>query len=110
MFGNKEQKLEKMVAKKNAAGIIKLVNDKDAAIAIKAVESLGKVPGDDSYNALITLLRSPKADVRAAAVSSLGNLGDPKAKAHIDHLMANEKDAVVLSAMKKALSHLHSKE
>ncbi|MBE5783929.1 MAG: hypothetical protein E7329_11505 [Clostridiales bacterium] len=110
MFGNKEQKLEKMVAKKNATGIIKLVNDKDASIALKAVESLGKVPGDDSYNTLITLLRAPKADVRAAAVTALATLGDPKAKAHIDHLMATEKDAVVVAAMKKAVSKLHSKE
>lgn len=110
MFGNKEQKLEKMVEKKNAAGIIKLVNGKDSVIALKAVEALGKVPGDDSYNTLITLLRAPKADVRAAAAASLGNLGDQKARAHIDHLIHSEKDAVVLAAMKKTLSQLHSNE
>lgn len=110
MFGNKEQKLEKMVAKKNAAGIIALVNDKDTVIALKAVEALGKVPGDDSYNTLITLLRSPRAEVRAAAAAALGTLGDQKARAHIDHMIVNEKDAVVVEAMKKTLSMLHSNE
>ena len=110
MFGSKEQKLEKMVEKKNTAGIIKLINDKDSIIALKAVEALGKVPGDDSYNTLITLLRSPRADVRAAAATSLGALGDQKARAHIDHMIGNEKDAVVVEAMKKALSKLHSNE
>lgn len=110
MFGNKEQKIEKMVAKKNAAGLIKLVNDKDHVIALKAVEALGQVKGDDSYNTLITLLRSPAADVRAAAATALGTLGDQKARAHIDHMIKDEKDVVVQEAMKKALGKLHSNE
>ena len=66
--------------------------------------------GDDSYNTLITLLRSPAADVRAAAATALGNLGDQKARAHIDHMIKEEKDAVVQETMKKALSKLHSDE
>ena len=110
MFGNKEQKLEKLVEKKNAAGIIKLVESKDSVVAMKAIESLGKVPGDDSYNTLITLLRSPQANVRAAAATALGVLGDQKARAHIDHLLTTEKDSVVAEAMKKALSKLHSND
>ncbi len=110
MFGNKEQKIEKMVVKKNAAGLIKLVNDKDHMIALKAVEALGQVKGDDSYNTLITLLRSPAADVRAAAATALGTLGDQKARAHIDHMIKEEKDVVVQEAMKKALGKLHSNE
>ena len=110
MFGSKEQKLEKLVEKKNAAAIIKLISGKDSVIALKAVEALGKVPGDDSYNTLITLLRSPVAAVRAAAAVALGTLGDQKARAHIDHMVGSEKDAVVVEAMKKALSKLHSNE
>lgn len=110
MFGNKEQKLEKMIAKNNAGGIIALVNSKDAALSLKAVEALGKVTGDDAYNTLITLLRSPRADVRAAAATSLANMGDPKAQAHISHMLPNEKDAVVVEAMKNALSQLHTKD
>ena len=110
MFGSKEQKLEKMVAKKNAAGIIKLVCDKDPAISLKAVECLGKVPGDDAYNTLITLIRAPKAETRAAAVSALAEMGSPKAKAHIDHMLASEKEAKVIDAIQKAQTKLHSKD
>ena len=110
MFGNKEKKLEKMVEKKNAAGIIKLINDKDAAIALKAVASLGKVPGDDAYNALISLIRSPKAEIRAAAVTALAERGSPKAKAHIDHMLTGEKDAAVIAALKAAQAKIHGKE
>ena len=110
MFGNKEHKIDKMVEKQNAAGLIKLVSDHDHVIALKAVEALGQVKGDDSYNTLITLLRFPAADVRAAAATALGNLGDQKARAHIDHMIKEEKDAVVQETMKKALSKLHSDE
>ena len=99
MFGNKEKKIEKMVEKRNAAGLIHLAGDKDSVIALKAVEALGHVPGDDSYNTLITLLRSPRADMRAAAATALGTLGDPKAQAHISHMLTTEKDAVVLEAI-----------
>ncbi len=110
MFGNKEQKLEKMIAKNNAAGIIGLVTSKDPSISLKAVEALGKVTGDDAYNTLITLLRSPRADIRAAAASALAEMGDSKAQAHISHMLTTETDAVVIEAMKTALSKLHSKD
>ena len=110
MFGNKEKKIEKMVEKRNAAVLIHLAGDKDSVIALKAVEALGHVPGDDSYNTLITLLRSPRADMRAAAATALGTLGDPKAQAHISHMLTTEKDAVVLEAMRKAQSKLHNNE
>ena len=110
MFGNKEQQIEKLVEKKNAAGLIRFINDKDSVIALKAVEALGQGKGDDSYNTLISLLRSPRADMRAAAATALGALGDQKARAHIDHLSKTEQDSVVLEAMKQALSKLHSNE
>ena len=110
MFGNKEQKLEKMITKNNVSGIIALINNKDVTLSLKAVEALGKVTGDDAYNTLITLLRSPRADVRATAASALANMGDPKAQAHISHMLPGEKDAVVIEAMKAALSKLHTKD
>ena len=101
MFGSKEQKLEKMIAKNNVSGIIGLITSKDPALSLKA---------DDAYNTLITLLRSPRADVRAAAATSLANMGDAKAQAHISHMLPGEKDAVVIEAMKNALSKLHTKD
>ena len=107
MCGSKEQKLEKLVAKKKADAIINLIGGKDISLSLKAIEALGKVPGDESYNELISLIRSPRADIRAAAISALGTLGDPKARAHISHMVAAEKDPVVVEAMKKAMAKLH---
>ncbi|MCI5771266.1 MAG: HEAT repeat domain-containing protein [Clostridiales bacterium] len=110
LFGSKSDKIAKAIEKKNAAGIIKYLNDKDAGVVMQAVAALGKVQGDDSYNTLVSLLRSPKAEIRAAAVTALTELGDPKAQAHVSHMETTEKDAVVLEAVKKALSKLHDKE
>ena len=110
LFGSKSDKIAKAIEKKNAAGIIKYLNDKDAGVVMQAVAALGKVQGDDSYNTLVSLLRSPKAEIRAAAVTALTELGDPKAQALVSHMETTEKDAVVLEAVKKALSKLHDKE
>ncbi len=110
MFGNKEEKIEKLAAKNNAGALIKMINEKDMALSVKAITALGTCKGDDAYNTLIALLRSPSAEIRAATATALGTLGDPKAHAHLDHLMASEKDSKVAAAMKAALSKLHSKE
>ena len=110
LFGSKESKIAKFIEKGNAAGLIKLISGKDMGIVTKAIEALGSVKGDDAYNQLISLLRSEKSEIRAAAVKALGIKGDQKAKAHIDHLITEEKDSTVLAAMKEAQAKLHSKE
>lgn len=110
MFGNKDQKIEKLVEKKNAAGLIALLNDKNVPLSLKAAEALGKVNSDEAYNMLITLMRSPMAEMRAVAIAALGEMGDQKARAHIDHNYATETDPMVQEAMREALSKLHTNE
>ena len=110
MFGSKESKIQKAIEKKNAKAVIKLLGDKDVSMVLKAIEALGKIPGDESYNELIALIRSPRAEVRAAAVTALGVFGDPKGRAHIAHLEKTEKDAAVLAAINQALSKLHGND
>lgn len=110
MFGNKEQKIEKLIKKNHAAGLIALITEKNVPLALKATAALGKVKGDDAYNMLITLMRSPMAEMRAVAITALGEMGDQKARAHIDHNYATETDPMVQDAMKKALSLLHTNE
>ena len=76
LFGSKESKIEKCIAKKNAGPVIKMVYDKDDKVAMQAIEALGKIGGDDGYNVLIALIRDKNAKVRAAAVTALGELGE----------------------------------
>ena len=110
MFGSKESKIDKMVTKNNAVGIIKMINGKDMAGTKQAIAALVKVRNDDSYNELISLLRSPTAEIRAAAASALGEMNYPKARAHLVHVAEAEKDAAALEAMKQAIAKLHSNE
>lgn len=110
MFGNKANKIQKCISKKTAAPVIKLLKDKDVTVVMQAIEALGKIPGDESYNELVSLLRSPAAEVRTAAITALGELGDPKGRAHIAHMEKTEKDAVVLEAANKALARLHGQD
>lgn len=107
MFGNKTNKIQKCISKKNVAPVIKLLKDKDITVVMQAIEALGKIPGDESYNQLVSLLRSPMAQVRAAAITALAEFGDPKGRAHMAHMEKTEKDAVVLEAINKALTKLH---
>lgn len=110
MFGSKESKIEKMIAKNNAGGIIKMINGKDLALTKQAIAALGKIRNDDSYNELVALLRSSVAEIRAAASAALGEMGYPKARAHIVHVSETETDVAALDVMKKAISMLHSNE
>ncbi len=110
MFGNKDDKIKKAIEKGKPEVLIKMLGEKSEDIRISAIEALGKIKGDVSYNALISLIRDASAKVRIAAVKALGELGDPKARAHIDHQIAAEKDEKVQADMRAALSKVHTNE
>lgn len=107
MFGSPESKIEKLVQKKNASGLVKLLSSKDESIRVMAIKALGKVPSEDTFNSLTALMRNPSAAIRAAAAEALGMLGDAKARAFIEHAAATEQDDTVKAAIREALSKLH---
>ena len=43
LFGNKEKKIEHAIAKKNAAAVTGLFEDKDEHIAMMAIDAAGKI-------------------------------------------------------------------
>lgn len=110
MADGKERKLEKLIAKQDAQRIIAMITEKDVGLSLKAAQALGKVKSDDAYNMLITLLRSPMPEMRAAAVTALAEMGDQKARAHIDHNFLSEENAMVQEAMRAAQAQLHTNE
>ncbi|MDD3336670.1 MAG: HEAT repeat domain-containing protein [Eubacteriales bacterium] len=106
MFGSKESKIEKAIAKNQPEAIIKLLNDKDKATVLSAIKGLGSIKLDDSFNALVPLLNSPDKDYRAAAAESLGNIGNEHAKAFMLHATSIEKEEDVKKVMENACSKL----
>ena len=71
LFGSKDKKIEHAIEKKNPAGVIGFLEDKDEHIRMMAIEAAGKIGGDDCMNALIPLLHNADAKTRAAAATAL---------------------------------------
>lgn len=103
MFGNKLQKVESAVQKKKEAPLVKLTEDKDMQVRLAAIAGLGKVGQDDGCNTLITLLHDPNDDIRSAAATALGEMGNGHAKAHISYQIQQEKNPAVKETMSHAL-------
>lgn len=103
MFGSKQQKIDRAIEKKKEAPLLKLAEDKDMQVCLAAIAGLGKVALDDGCNTLITLLHDPNDDIRSAAASALGELGNGHAKAHISYQIQQEKNPAVKETMTHAL-------
>ena len=106
LFGNKTKQVESAIAHKKADKLIALAKDKDEAVALAAVKGLGVVGGEDAINFLVTQLRHIKPEFRAAAATSLGEIGDPHAKAHISCVLKFEKDTATIQAMHAAMAKI----
>lgn len=106
MFGNKMTQIDKAVAKKKAAPLIKLAGSKDKQVRLAAITGLGKVETDESFNLMIPLLHDPDPDVRGAAAIALGEMGNAHAKAHLSYHIDKESDAKVKKVMMGALASI----
>lgn len=103
IFGNKMQQVERAAAKRNSKKLLELAQCKKPEVALAAIEGLGKAGGENAINYLVTQLRNINPAFRAAAARSLGEIGDPHAKAHIHGALKFEKDEAAVSAMHQAL-------
>ena len=106
LFGNKTKQVESAIDHKKADKLIALAKDKDEAVALAAVKGLGVVGGEDAINFLVTQLRHIKPEFRAAAATSLGEIGDPLAQAHISGVLKFEKDTATIQAMHAAMAKI----
>lgn len=106
MFGNKMETVEKAITKKNEKKLLGLVGDKDKQVTLAAMRGLGKVGSDDGLNTLITMLHNQDEDIRAAAASALGEMGNGHSRAHLSHQMSNETNENVKKAISGALSQI----
>jgi HEAT repeat protein len=107
MFGNKMEKLEKLVAKKHVGAVIALTKEKDEELRVAAIKALGSfAQNDDAFNALIPLLSDHDGKNRAAAAESLGNMHNDHAKAFISHALSIESDPEVKKEMAESMAKL----
>lgn len=109
MFGNKLNKIPKMVEKNQADKLTALLNDHDENVVLAAIDGLGQCTGDVPFNSLVPLVRAQSAAVRQHAVQALGRMGLPKARTFLLHQREEEKDQAVLEAIAEALKHIDVK-
>lgn len=102
MFGSKQDKIQKAIEKKKTDALIKFLGDKDKSIVLAAIQGLGTIKEDDSFNAVIPYLSSDDAQLRQAAAEALGEMGNAHAKAFLLHAASIEKDAKARAAMEHA--------
>ena len=89
---SKLDKVTKLVEKGKEAPLIKLAGDKDKEVRLAAIEAMGRIGKDDSFNAMVPdMLTDEDPDIRAAAATALGVM---------------EKDEKVVAAMKAAITNL----
>lgn len=109
MFGNKLNKISKMVEKNQAENLEKLLKDKKPEVVLAAIDALGQCTGDVPFNALVPLILSPDVQVRVHAVKALGVMGLPKARTFLLHQKDMEKEPAVLTAIEEALKKISVK-
>lgn len=106
MFGNKLNKIPKMVEKNQTEKLAGLLKDKKMDVVLAAIDALGQCTGDVAFNALVPLILSPDTQVRIHAIDALGAMGEPKARTFLLHKRDSEKDPAVLSAIETALKKI----
>lgn len=106
---SKINKIEKLVQKGKEGELLKYLRDKDKAVRLAAIDGMGKIGADDSFNALIIVLSENDEDIRLAAVKALGELKNKHADTHLRHLLETESNDKVIEEIKKTLDIL-SKE
>ena len=106
VFGNKMKQIERAAEKKNDKKLIELAKSKKADVALAAVKGMGAAGGEDCVNYLVTQLRNIDPAFRSAAAASLGQIGDPHAKAHIHGALRFEKDEATVKVMHEALARI----
>ena len=97
-------KVERAIAKKKFDPLKKLADGRDEALRNEAIEAMGQVPGEDSFNFLTAALRSPSAAIRAAAANGLAALREPKANAFLSHQLHLETDEGVCEKIRNAMA------
>jgi len=104
-----EKKAEKIIAK-GAKGkgraILKFAQSHETELRIAAATGLAENRFDESYNALVDLVRDPELSVRRAAVIALGINGRKAGAEHVRNIMAQPENASIVEECKEAIAKI----
>mgnify|MGYP001315087227 FL=1 len=103
------KKIEKWEKKKKVKKLLSVLNADDKEVRIHAIRALSGFDSLDVINALVSFLRDPNPDIRAAAVDTLGKIGSGKAVEFVRFMLEKETDENVREAAKNALAAIKEK-
>ena len=83
-----------------------LSTDSDSVVRRNAAELLGQMRAPEGFDSLVALAKDPDANVRNAACHALGALHDPRARALLEDIAANDNDRFVRDQAHIALRRL----
>jgi HEAT repeat protein len=106
MFGNNLEKIEKLGQKGKGVKALPYATSRKAEERAAAATALGSATDDDSYNALIILLRDPDMKVCISAAGALKNMGRKAATEHLRHIADNSTDETFKAACYDAVASL----
>ncbi len=104
---SKRTKIEKCIQKGNEAELLRLFSaSKDKEEWLEAIEGMGKIGTDDSFNALISILNEEDYDIHLAFIRALGQLRNLHADTHLRYLLDRETDEKTIEAIRESLQIL----
>ncbi len=106
LFGNKLEKIAKLAEKGNAEKLASYLTDKHDDVRLAAIDALGRCHDDIAFNALVPLVHNSDKTTRIHAVEALSAMNDSKARAHLEHQRAAEKDAEVITIIENSLAKI----
>jgi len=84
--------------------IIEEMNSEDSEMRFEAATAAGGIADEDAVSELAGLTEDEDAEVQEAAISALGQIGGPAARAVLHGVAAEHKDPRVLEAVRDALA------
>lgn len=101
-------KILKFVEKGNVDKLADIADGKDLDMAKAAISGMAKIKRDESFNYMISNIRNSNKERRLAVIAALGDLGMPRAKTHLRHVIETDTDKDIVEAAKQADARISS--
>lgn len=106
MFGVSEEKIQRWTEKGRVNRVLKAAENPKPNIRRAAIEALGKLNTEESFNSLVLALRDSDPEIRRLATKALGVQGNPLAVEHLRHVSLRDGDDEVKKLAVEALRRI----
>lgn len=96
------RKIEKFTKSGKIDKLIGIADGKDIDLSKEAIAALATIRKDESFNYLVVNLRNSKKEIRLAAIKALGEIGYPRGRTHLAHIVETDSDNEIIEAAREA--------